>query len=61
MWKIQLQGRLSAPAPKAQAGAVLQFSPAVAGLLWTTLNVFHASWAQKAAEMGLCCVVRTLS
>lgn len=41
--------------------AVLTSFGSSAGLLWTTLNVFHASWAQKAAEMGLCCAVRTLS
>lgn len=33
VWKIQLQGSLSAPAPKAWAGAMLQFSPALAAEL----------------------------
>jgi len=33
VWKIQLQGSLSALAPKPRAGVMLQFSPALAAEL----------------------------
>jgi len=47
VWKIQQQDSFSVSAPKPQTGirlhALLTISSSYTGLLWTTLNVFHAS------------------